>query len=299
MNDSAIKYTTNETDPDIRKKSRWAVLLAILFWILVMGIPLFSYTFPLPEKTGILLAFGDENGGGNEVASAQSEDEAVKEADQGAEAAKEETEKSQEKASIKTPEKVIKAETEEEADIATSKSVVKTTPKVKKENKEKDTRNIEAERKAKELADQQKKEAEEAAKRKKQEEAKKSFADAFGGSGDGSKPSQQGNEDGDPEGSPLDGLISGKGNIGTGLADRGVVFEPEINENSQKVGRVVVRICVNSSGKVTEASYTQKGSTSTDLALIEVAEKAAMEYVFSSSNLDKQCGNISIDFKLK
>ena len=299
MKDSAIQYTTNETDPDIRKKSRWAVLIAILFWVLVMGIPLFSYTFPLPEKTGILLAFGDEDGGGNEVASAKSEDEEVKEADQGAEAAEEETEKAEEKASIKTPEKIVKAETEEEANIVTTKNIVKTTPKVKKENKEDDTRNIEAERKAKELADQQKKLAEEAAKRKKQEEAKKSFSDAFGGSGDGSKPSQQGNEDGDPEGSPLDGLISGKGNIGTGLADRGVVFEPEINENSQKTGRVVVRICVNSSGKVTEASYTQKGSTSTDLALIEVAEKAALEYVFSSSNLDKQCGNISIDFKLK
>ncbi len=299
MNDSAIQYTASETDPQDRKKARWAAVLAILFWILVMGIPLFSYTFPLPEKTGILLAFGDEDGGVEQVASAKSEDNELNEAAEGAEASEKETEKSQEKASIKTPVKVIKAETEEEADIETSKSVEKTTPKVVIENKEEDKRDIEAERKAKELADQQKKLAEEAAKRKKQEEAKKSFSDAFGGSGSGSKPTTQGNEDGKPEGSPLDGLISGKGNIGTGLADRGVVFEPEINENSQKVGRIVVRICVNSSGKVTEAAYTQKGSTSTDLALIEVAEKAALEYIFSSSNLEKQCGNISIDFKLK
>lgn len=299
MNDSAIKYTTNETDPDIRKKSRWAALLAILFWVLVMGIPLFSYTFPLPEKTGILLAFGDEDGGGEEQASAQSDDVEIKKADLGAEKADEENEKSQEKAAPKVPEKNIKAETEEETNINTSKSVEKTTPKVVKESKAENKRDIEAERKAKQLADQQKKLAEFAARKKKQEEAKKSFADAFGGSGDGSSPTQQGNEDGSDDGSKLEGLISGKGNIGTGLADRGVVFEPEINENSQKVGRIVVRICVNSQGKVTEAAYTQKGSTSTDLALIEVAEKAALEYVFSSSNLDKQCGNISIDFKLK
>ena len=125
------------------------------------------------------------------------------------------------------------------------------------------------------------------------------FTDAFGGSGDGNSNSSQGDPKGDPEGSPLEGLISGKGNVGIGLADRGVLYEPEINENSQRVGRIVVRVCVNAQGKVTEASYTQKGSTSTDLSLIKVAEEASRKYVFSSSNLEKQCGNISIDFKLE
>jgi len=300
MTDSAIPHTSSaETPTDIRKKSRWAALLAILFWILVMGIPLFSYTFPLPEKTGILLAFGDENGGGTELASAKSDDSDSSEAAEGAKAEEIDSEKSKETAATKAPETPVKTETEEEADIVTAKTVKESKTKVKETKKAEDTRNIEAERKAKELADQQKKAADEAEKKRKQEEAKKSFSDAFGGSGDGNNPSTQGDPNGDPKGSPLEGLISGKGNIGTGLADRGVLFEPDINETSQKIGRIVVRICVNSQGKVTEANYTQKGSTSTDLTLIKVAEDAAKKYVFSSSNLEKQCGSISIDFKLK
>lgn len=299
MTDSAIKYNNTETPPDIRKKSRWAILLAILFWVLVMGIPLFSYTFPLPEKTGILLSFGDENGGGDQLASAKSEENDVQEASDGAKADEEETEKSQETASTKKPITPIESQSEEVSEILTSKTVKETSPQVKKQNDQEDQKDIEAERKAKELANQQKKEAEEAEKRKKQEAAKKSFTNAFGGSGDGTIEQSQGDPNGDPEGSPLEGLISGKGNIGTGLAERGVLFEPEINENSQRTGRIVVRVCVNSQGKVTEAAYTQKGSTSTDIKLIQVAEEAALKYVFSASNLEKQCGNISIDFKLK
>lgn len=300
MTDSAIPtYNSSETPPDIRKKSRLAALLAILFWIIMLGIPLFSYTFPLPEKTGILLAFGDENGGGNELASAKSEDNDTAESAEGAKAEELDTEKTKEVAATKSPETPVKEETELEADIVTAKTTKETKSKVKESKKAEDTKNVEAERKAKELANQQKKATEEAEKKRKQEEAKKSFSNAFGGSGDGDKATTQGDPTGDPEGSPLEGLISGKGKIGTGLADRGILFEPEINENSQRVGRIVVRVCVNAQGKVTEASYTQKGSTSTDLNLIKVAEDAAKKYVFSASGIDRQCGNISIDFKLK
>ena len=300
MTDSAIpQYNNTETSPDIRKKSRIAALLAILFWILVMGIPLFSYTFPLPEKTGILLSFGDENGGGEQVASAKSEDNDTAEAAEGAKAEEIDSEKSKEVSATKSPETPIKVESELEADIVTAKTVKEIKTKIEKSSNEQDQRNVEAERKAQELANQQKKAAEEAEKKRKQDEAKKSFSNAFGGSGDGDNPTTQGDPKGDPTGSPLDGLISGKGNVGTGLADRGILFEPEINENSQRVGRIVVRVCVDAQGKVTEAKYTQKGSTSTDLNLIKVAEDAAKKYVFSASGLDRQCGNISIDFKLK
>ncbi len=298
MTDSAIQYTENTSSPEIRKKSRIAALLAILFWIIVMGIPLFSYTFPLPEKTGILLSFGEENGGGNQVASSAVEEETT-ESSEGAKAEQVEEEKSKEISTTKLTESKIEAQTEEESEIVTSKTVEEVKLKVTKENKGEEERDIEAEKRAKQIADQQKKEQEEAEKRRKQEAAKKSFTDAFGGSGDGNSNSSQGDPKGDPEGSPLEGLISGKGNVGIGLADRGVLYEPEINENSQRVGRIVVRVCVNAQGKVTEASYTQKGSTSTDLSLIKVAEEASKKYVFSSSNLEKQCGNISIDFKLE
>ena len=75
--------------------------------------------------------------------------------------------------------------------------------------------------------------------------------------------------------------------------------KPVIIDNSQTTGIVVVDICINAAGKVISAKYTQKGSTSNDKELIEVAEKGVLKYRFSASNVFKQCGSVIIDFKLK
>jgi len=40
------------------------------------------------------------------------------------------------------------------------------------------------------------------------------------------------------------------------------------------------------------------GSTTTDRTLVEIAEKAARDYKFTGSSSDKQCGTVTIDFKL-
>jgi len=89
---------------------------------------------------------------------------------------------------------------------------------------------------------------------------------------------------GDPKGSPnakaLEGLAEGKGTIGDGLGDRGLLHAPKITDSSQREGIVVVKICVNKSGKVISADFTQK-------------------YKFQKSKTDRQCGNITIDFKLR
>ena len=89
----------------------------------------------------------------------------------------------------------------------------------------------------------------------------------------------------------------------TGLSDdissRQVLKKPNIVDNTQKEGRVVIKICVDGSGKVISANYTQVGSTTTDAHLIDLAEKGVMEYIFSQSPAERQCGRVFIDFRLR
>lgn len=105
---------------------------------------------------------------------------------------------------------------------------------------------------------------------------------------------------GDPLGSPgadaLRGISKGEGKVGGGLEGRGVKYKPEIIEHSQKSGKVVVHVCVDSKGKVISAKFTQKGSTTTDADLVETAEFAATRYVFAPGEFEKECGTISIQF---
>lgn len=152
------------------------------------------------------------------------------------------------------------------------------------------------------------KEAEEAAARKKAEaakqkaqkkaDAKSKFSSLFG-KGDKEANASKGQTNGHPDAKALEGLSTGKGKRGTGLGDRGVVYSPTITDNTQKTGRVVVDICIDKSGKVISAKYTQKGSTTTDAHLIDLAERNAKKYKFLKSNIEEQCGDIIIDFKLK
>lgn len=157
----------------------------------------------------------------------------------------------------------------------------------------------EAVRKAAEEA--KRKSVEEEAKKKAEYEAKKSKYGSLlsGGNGNNDNSGNQGDPDGDPNSKALENLATGSGSIGEGLSDRVVESKPVIIDNSQTTGKVVVDICINTAGKVISAKYTQKGSTSNDKELIEVAEKGVLKYRFSASNAAKQCGSVIIDFKLK
>ena len=153
------------------------------------------------------------------------------------------------------------------------------------------------------------KKREEAAKKRREEEQRRQQAyertkSELGGLFDGNaeSPESEGKK-GDPNGSSdsqiLEGLSGGLGEIGGGLSGRGIIFEPKIEENSQKTGKVVVKVCVDQSGSVTSAKFTQRGSTTTDSELVDVAEEAAAKYRFTEGDLAEQCGTITITFKLK
>lgn len=120
-----------------------------------------------------------------------------------------------------------------------------------------------------------------------------------GGKGNTGTAGNQGDPNGDPNADRLTGLSSGRGNVGGGLQGRGVLSSPKLSDNSQRKGRVVVKVCVDASGNVTSAKYTQLGSSTSDPVLQRLAVENAKNYRFSKSSSATQCGNITYDFVVK
>jgi len=88
------------------------------------------------------------------------------------------------------------------------------------------------------------------------------------------------------------------GQVGGALGSRGGQG-PKVNDSSQATGVVVVKICVDENGKVISAKYTQSGSNTTDAQLRKLAESNAKKWTFEKGNIDKQCGTITYEFKVK
>lgn len=99
----------------------------------------------------------------------------------------------------------------------------------------------------------------------------------------------------------LDGLevTKGAGRVSGGLAGRGVVFTPSFTDSSQKTGRVSLEICVDAKGNVVSSSFTQRGSSTSDSYLISLARKSSLQYKFSTSETQLQCGLLQIEFKVQ
>lgn len=119
------------------------------------------------------------------------------------------------------------------------------------------------------------------------------------GTGDNDKPGPTGDPDGGGN-SETGGIgVTTGGDIGGGLAGRGVRARSLPSNDSGQFGTVVVKICVNQNGDVIEARYSQGGSTTSAGALKSLAEDAAKKYKFqeNSNAPDKQCGEITFKFR--
>jgi outer membrane biosynthesis protein TonB len=157
-------------------------------------------------------------------------------------------------------------------------------------------------------------------KRKEQEDRDKKkgqFGGSFGkpgstgtGQGNTGKPGNQGIPGGTGDnpfgkssgsgGGTGGGVGTGTGpSIGGGLGGRAVRQRGAINDNSQKQGKVVIEVCVDSGGNVISADYTQRGSTTSDSELRNKALAAAKGYKFAASGSAKECGTITFNFQLK
>ncbi len=290
MKQLSQKYYLNPENDKQRGLLLSLVLHILLFLLALM--PYFSSVKVQKSLPGIMIAFGEPESGAsendpttddisntNEVnPSGESSSEDKKNAKSIVKDAKKESETKSEKSSI---------EVDPVEDIA-EVSVNKTTDDVDDETSKQAAKQI------KEKAAQEEKD-----RQAKYEASKSQFEKLFGsGKGDNHKSGKQGDPEGNPNSDALEGIAKGSLRVSGGLSDRGVLYEPEVQDQSQKYGKVKIKVCVDASGKVIETKYTQRGSTTTDADLINIAKKAASEYRFTPSENEIQCGVITFDFKL-
>ena len=254
----------------------WIVsLIAHLAIIALFFIPIIVAQAPPPEEEGVMVSLGmPDEGEGDEAPSRQEEKPTPQVQPKKVELV--------EKPAPSSPQKQVSSKviTSNEQDAVL-------------------VREAEAKRQAQAEA---KRQADEEAKRQQAyNSTKKSYGDLLGGSGRGNtgKPGSQGVPNGDPNAKALEGISKGSGRVGGGLGNRGVLHEPSINDASQKTGTVVISVCVDKNGKVIRADYTQKGSTTTDTELKDIARRAALKFKFTDSDIEEQCGTITVDFKIK
>lgn len=282
------------------------LITSVVFHILVLLLcllPFFNYEYPPKNDGGILVALGlPDEGEGDDNPDSQTEEvveEVSKEKPTDAVADKSVSpDKDTRNTNVKTePVKAQEAKTvDEKSDIPSSAD--KKNSKVEEKENLAEKRRREAEVAA---AAEAKRKADAEAKEKAEAEAKKKqFGSLFGkGQGDNNTSGSKGDPKGDPNSKVLEGLAKGSGRIGGGLSNRGVVSEPKFQDNSQKTGKVVIAICVDKNGKVTDATFTQRGSTTTDRELVDIARKGALKYVFSPGEIESQCGTVTVEFKVQ
>jgi len=287
----------------------------MIFHLLILLIclsPFFSFTAEKkPPVSGIVIALGNPNAMISEpVAPSSSAKKSPKQKTQPKSAPQKASKKS--KASKSAAKKIVSKTVQETSSVSATQKVIRKKNDDIKTKKKNDSSKLEEQRKAKEnaeaikeaeekrsqaLAEEAAAKAEKAAQAKAKADAKSKFDGLF--KGEGKSNDSKGNPKGRPNAKALEGMSQGAGTTGKGLGDRKLLFAPEITDNSQKTGKVIIEICVSNTGKVTKAKFTQKGSTTTDAHLISIAETNAKKYQFDKSTIQEQCGEIIIDFKLK
>lgn len=301
-----------------KRKGRTVSIVVHIGILLLALLPILTFPDPPPGQEGILVNLGlPDEGQGEENAPEADAPEAVEEESEPVEeeVIEEEVEEVEEveeaEPEVKKPEPVEEkkvVETEDPEALALKKKREKEKEEAKKKEearkKAEAKKKAEAEKKRKE-EEARKKAAAEKAKREAEAKAlKDKLSGAFGGGdGDGKgntgTSGNQGDPNGDPNSKNLEGISTGSGTVGGGLGSRGVLNSPRVSENSQKSGKVVLKVCVDGTGKVVSAEYTQRGSTTSDSQLKAAAIRNAKKWRFNKGAIDKQCGTITYNFKVR
>lgn len=319
-----------EHEEENRKRGlKLSVIIHVLLFLIII-FPFLSSPFPPIGQEGIVINFGDrDTGQGDTQPLTQDSKPEASSTPPASEPIADATPPSKPPTPTQTtPQKREAPAPQVKKEVVTTDKA--DTPSIKKEQKKKQE---EAAQKAKAEADKKAKEARELAeakeKKRKQEEAKKKAAEAeakrkaeeaerkkkakeqFGfpgkndskGQGNTGDSGDQGKQDGDPNAQNLEGEQSGKGQTGIGidLAGRTPTNRPIVEDNSNKTGKVKVKICVDQKGKVISAEHALIGSTTQDSKLVRLAENKAKEFRFNADSdaLEKQCGSILFTFTVE
>lgn len=276
---------------DTNHKRKSAALTSLVMSLVVLALFFFGITYlDPPEEFGIALNFGTSEVGMGDIQPT----EPLKSASQ---------------------EEVVKQEQE-----VVKEQVTKTAPKVAEEVLTQDTedavvmkKQLEAKKKADEIATKERIQKEAIAKQKAEEDAKRKKLDALiggvsnsngtatGGQGDDNTAGDKGKITGDPNANGYYGNGSGSGGGGDyQLGNRKPISRPKPNYICDEEGLVVVSIEVNVYGKVINATPGVKGSTNTAACLLSQAKEAALKTTWQpdSNAPSKQIGVIKYRFSL-
>ncbi len=298
---------TLATQQEEKNKKRGMIVSMIVHILLILLAlwPFLELPDPPPGQEGILVNLGLPDVGEGEDNAGPSEPVVAEEQEQEEEAAEEvpEDDPVEEPVEEEPQETEPTPDREVITDDAPDEVALKKAEEEKKKQQEAREK-AERERKERERKEKERKEreAEEARKKAEADKLKNEIGGLFGdgdGKGNTGKPGNQGDPDGDPDASKLDGISTGSGQVGGGLSDRGVVRSHTPTDNSQETGTVVVEVCVNESGGVISAKVTQKGTTSSSSTLRNLAVASAKKWRFKEGVVDKQCGTITYNFRLK
>jgi membrane protein involved in colicin uptake len=166
------------------------------------------------------------------------------------------------------------------------------------EKKEKEERDIKEKEEAAERV-RLAKEKQEAIDKEQQEAAELIKNIKKGSGGSSGKSGKGGQANGDENGKVEEGISTGTGMVGGGLGGRGVVSSPSLKDDSNNRGSVVIAICLDRDGNVTEAKFQLQGSTITSGKLRDLAVSNARQWRFKPGNEDRQCGIITYSFKVQ
>jgi outer membrane biosynthesis protein TonB len=178
--------------------------------------------------------------------------------------------------------------------------------RLRKEEEQKQKMLAEAEARARAEAEAKRKQEEEFRQKMQQGMQGVRGAGAGGqGSGSGEGQSTPGGNQGSPQGTP--GAPKGQGTgqgtegIGFSLGSRTMVSRPQVINEQQKSGTVVVTIKVDRSGNVIDANFRQQGSTTNDAYLVQLSINSAKKARFSpdSNAADEQFGTMTFNYVLR
>ena len=278
---------SNFLDTDHKRKS--AALTSLVMGLIVVALFFFGLTYlDPPEEFGIALNFGTSEVGQGNIQPT----EALRPASQ---------------------------EAVQEQQKAVKEQVTQTAPKIAEEVLTQDTedaivikKQLEAKKKADEIAKKEriqreaiaKQQAEELEKRKKLDAliggVSNSNGTATGGQGNDNRAGDKGKITGDPNANGYYGNGSGGGGGDYQLGNRKPISRPKPNYICDEEGLVVVAIEVDVYGKVINATPGVKGSTNTAACLLSQAKDAALKTTWQpdSNAPSKQIGVIKYRFSL-
>jgi outer membrane biosynthesis protein TonB len=272
-----------------KKERRKAMMLSFLFHvatIILLMLPLLKYPDPPPGQDGILIALGNPDEGTGPIEPGGPEEPTPIEQKEEPKPEPKPKEEVKPKEKVKSTEPLV---SDQELEINRKKAI---------EKKEKEERDL---KEKQETAERIRiaKEREEAKQMEEQEAAELIKNIKKGSGGTSGKSGKGGQANGDENGKVEEGISTGTGMVGGGLGGRGVVSSPALKDDSNNRGSVVVAICLDKDGNVTEAKFQLQGSTITSGKLRDLAVSNARQWRFKPGNEERQCGIITYSFKVQ